>query len=232
MHRLLDASAAEKHLGACDPVMARIVAAIGPIELREDSANPFRSLARSIVFQQLSGKAAGTIFSRFVALFEDSATGAPMLARSDPEWTPVEGAFPLPEAVLARSDEELRGVGLSRQKVASLRSLSEHFASGELGSEQFEHWDDEEIIAHLCRVRGIGRWTAEMFLIFHLRRPDVLPVNDVGVNRAIKTQYGLAEVPVADEIRRIGEPWRPFASAACWYLWRTEDLRLPVDVSE
>jgi len=209
--------------------MARIVGEIGLVQLREDSANPFRSLARSIVYQQLSGKAAGTIFGRFVALFGAAGEFDTALRRSDPAWTPLDGTFPAPEAVLARTDEELRGAGLSRQKVASLRSLAEHFASGELGSEAFEHWDDEEIITHLTRVRGIGRWTAEMFLMFHLRRPDVLPVNDVGINRAIKTQYGLAELPKPAEVLQIGEAWRPFATAACWYLWRTEDVQLPAE---
>ncbi len=229
VHRQLDPEAAARHLTARDPVMARIVERVGPVELREDSANPFRSLARSIVYQQLSGKAAGTIFGRFVALFEGAGGFDPALRRSDPAWAPLDGEFPAPEAVLARSAEELRAAGLSRQKIASLRSLAEHFGSGELGSEAFEHWDDEEIIAHLTRVRGIGRWTAEMFLMFHLRRPDVLPVNDAGINRAIKTQYGLAELPKPAEVLQIGEPWRPFATAACWYLWRTEDVQLPVE---
>ena len=228
MNRRLDAEAAEKHLLEADSVMARIVAAVGPVQLREDSANPFRSLSRSIIFQQLSGKAAGTIFGRFVALFEAGGDFDPAVRRSDPAWQPpMDGAFPRPELVLARTDEELRSAGLSRQKIASLRSLAEHFASGELGTEVFEHWEDEEIIVHLTRVRGIGRWTAEMFLMFHLRRPDVLPVNDVGINRAIKTQYALAELPRPEEVRAIGAPWRPFATAACWYLWRTEDVRLP-----
>jgi len=228
MNRILDPDTAIAHLRSSDPVMDRIIAAVGPFAMREDSEDSFRSLARSIAYQQLSGKAAGTIFGRFIALFEPEQTFDAGVTRTDPAWTPVERAFPKPEAVLARSDEELRGVGLSRQKVASLRSLAEHFASGELGNEQFDHWDDEEIIAHLTRVRGIGRWSAEMFLMFHLRRPDVLPVNDVGINRAIKTQYGLEALPGPDEVRAIGAPWRPFATAACWYLWRTEDTKLPV----
>lgn len=229
MHHRLDAEAAEKHLLHADPVMARIVAKIGAVELREDSADAFRSLARSIIYQQLSGKAAGTIFGRFVALFEGEGPSDQSLSRSDPAWQPLEGGFPRPELVLARSDEQLRAAGLSRQKVASLRSLAEHFASGELGTEAFELWEDEEIVAHLTRVRGIGRWTAEMFLMFHLRRPDVLPVNDVGINRAIKTQYSLLDLPAPDQVREIGAPWRPFATAACWYLWHSEDVRLPVD---
>ena len=220
----INEQAALAHLAANDPVMARIIARAGPFELRADSSNPFASLARSIIFQQLSGKAAGTIFGRFVALFQDG--GAEGLS-STPGWDPFRQPFPEPARVLALEDEPLRTVGLSRQKVASIRSLAEHFASGELGSEQFDSWTDEEIITHLTRVRGVGRWTAEMFLMFHLRRPDVLPVNDVGINRAIMRQYGLAAMPLADEVRRIGEAWRPWASVACWYLWRSEDVNPP-----
>lgn len=213
-----DEAAALGHLAAVDPVMARIIAETGAFALRADSANPFASLARSIIFQQLSGKAAGTIFGRFVALFDAPAGGD---ARGGPDWDPLRQPFPEPARVLALDDETLRSVGLSRQKVAAVRSLAEHFASGELGSEQFDSWDDEEIITHLTRVRGVGRWTAEMFLMFHLRRPDVLPVNDVGINRAIMREYGLPAMPLPEEVRRVGEGWHPWASVACWYLWRS-----------
>jgi 3-methyladenine DNA glycosylase/8-oxoguanine DNA glycosylase len=226
--RHIDAALALEHLHAADPVMSSLINRAGAFEMRPDNEDPFRSLARSIVFQQLSGKAAGTIFSRLVALFDAESSVDPLVRRTDPEWTPLTRPFPQPAEVLARTDEELRGVGLSRQKVASLRSLAEHFASGELGSEQFDSWDDEEIITHLTRVRGIGRWSAEMFLMFHLHRPDVLPVNDVGINRALMKLYGLEALPKPDDVRRIGEPWRPFATVACWYLWRSEDVALPV----
>lgn len=225
-HTFVDAEAIA-HLRERDPVMRRIIDAIGEFQLRVDPEDPYRSLSRAIIYQQLSGKAAGTIYGRFVALFDEASGFDPALRRTDPSWTPVDHMFPHPRQVLERTDEELRAVGLSRQKIASLRSLSEHFASGELGSEAFDHWEDEEIIAHLTRVRGIGRWTAEMFLMFHLRRPDVLPVNDIGINRAIMRQYGLAAMPKPDDVRRVGEPWRPFATVACWYLWRTEDVQLP-----
>lgn len=205
--------------------MGRIIETAGPFAMRPDAEDPFRLLARAIIFQQLSGKAAGTIYDRFVALFAlDGASGT--VRRTDPAWSPLEQAFPSPAAVLGMDDERMRGAGLSRQKAASIRSLAEHFASGELGSEQFDLWADEEIITHLTRVRGIGRWTAEMFLMFHLHRPDVLPVNDVGINRAIMKQYGLAAMPSPDEVRTAGAPWRPWATVACWYLWRSEDVRL------
>ena len=216
------------HLTAADPTMARILAAIGPYAMRADAEDPFRSLARAIIFQQLSGKAAGTIYQRFVALFAEDTGDGRSLSRSDPDWSPTEGPFPLPAQVLAKDDETLRSAGLSRNKALSLRSLAEHFVSGELGAEAFEEWEDEEIITHLTRVRGIGRWTAEMFLMFHLRRPDVLPVNDVGINRAIMRQYGLEAMPKPEDVQRIGACWRPYASVACWYLWRTEDVQLLV----
>ena len=221
--REIDDARAIAHLVAADPVMARIIAEGGPFELRADASNPFASLARSVIFQQLSGKAAGTIFGRFVALFQPPESAA----TRTPDWSLLLPQFPEPERVLAVDDEALRSVGLSRQKVASIRSLAEHFASGELGSEQFDSWADEEIIVHLTRVRGVGRWTAEMFLMFHLRRPDVLPVNDVGINRAIMRLYGLEAMPQPDDVRRIGAAWRPWASVACWYLWRSEDVKPP-----
>lgn len=228
IHTFEDAEAIA-HLTAVDPVMARIIAAVGAFEMRADDEDAFRSLARAIVFQQLSGKAAGTIFGRFVALFSDAVASDSDVRRTDPAWAPMRDGFPTPAAVLEMSEEVMRGAGLSRQKAASLRSLAEHFVSGELGNEQFDQWEDEEIIAHLTRVRGIGRWTAEMFLMFHLRRPDVLPVNDVGINRGIMRQYGLEAMPKPDEVKRVGEVWRPFATAACWYLWRTEDVKLAVE---
>ena len=122
-------------------------------------------------------------------------------------------------------DEELRGVGLSRQKMLSVRSIAEHFGSGALSLDNFDYWDDEEVIAHLTQVRGVGRWTAEMFLMFHLGRPDVLPVNDVGINRAMMKQYGLAAMPKPPEVLQVGAAWRPWATVACWYLWRSEDVK-------
>lgn len=191
-----------------DQVMARLIAEVGPFQGWPPSANPFRALSRSIIFQQLSGAAAGTIFRRFIGI-----------------WGLEDEQFPDPAQVLAESDEVLRGVGLSRQKMASVRSIAEHFGSGELSLENFEAWTDEEIIAHLTQVRGVGRWTAEMFLMFHLGRPDVLPVNDVGINRAMMKLYGLEALPKPPDVLRIGEAWRPWATVACWYLWRSEDQR-------
>lgn len=226
--RTIDAPAAVAHLHRADPVISRIIHEVGPFAMRPDGDDPFRSLARAIIFQQLSGKAAGTIYARFVALFEGGAGELALLRRSDPDWLPLKEPFPEPAAVLALTDEQMRSAGLSRQKTAALRSLAEHFVSGELGTEAFATLPDEQVIERLTRVRGIGRWTAEMFLMFHLRRADVLPVNDIGINRAIMRHYGLEAMPKPDQVRAIGEPWRPWATVACWYLWRSEDVRLPV----
>ena len=203
-----DPAEAEAHLRISDPVIGALIATHGPVDMRDGGADPFQALARSIVFQQLSGKAAATIFGRLVALFE--------LAPGQ--------EFPEPAVVLAASDEAIRGAGLSRQKMAAVRSLAEHFATGELGSEAFASLSDDEVLERVTKVRGIGRWTAEMFLMFHLRHPDVLPTNDVGINRAIKTLYGLEAPPKPEEVLRIGAAWRPWASVACWYLWRSEDV--------
>jgi 3-methyladenine DNA glycosylase/8-oxoguanine DNA glycosylase len=208
LNRTIQPAKAVKHLQANDPVMALVIRSVGPFQGWPPSDNPFRALSRSIIFQQLSGAAAGTIYRRFIAL-----------------WGLEDEAFPQPAQILAAGDDQLRGVGLSRQKMASVRSLAEHFGSGELSWEHFSKWDDEEIIAHLTQVRGVGRWTAEMFLMFHLGRPDVLPVNDVGVNRAIMKQYGLEAMPKAPDVLRVGEAWRPWATVACWYLWRSEDVK-------
>lgn len=225
MFGVIEPAFAIAHLRAADPVMAAVIDGAGPFAMREDAtADPFKALVRSIVFQQLSGKAAGTIFGRFVAI----ALGADpeeVRARSGAAGT-GEG-FPSPADVLALPDEAMRAAGLSRQKMASVRSLAEHFATGDLGSQAFATLDDDAVKARLVEVRGIGPWTAEMFLIFHLQRADILPVNDAGINRAIMRQYGLEALPKPADVLRIGAPWRPHASVACWYLWRSEDTRAP-----
>lgn len=221
----IDPELATAYLRAADPVMARILEAAPEFGLRKDGDDPFRSLARAIIFQQLSGKAAGTIYRRFLGLFDADPEKAAV--RSLPGWSPLTEPFPEPGRVLALDDQAMRAAGLSRQKAAALRNLAEHFAAGSLGEQAFAELEDEDVIARLTAVRGVGRWTAEMFLLFHLRRADVLPVNDVGINRAIMRQYGLPAMPKPDDVRRIGQAWRPWASVACWYLWRSEDVRLP-----
>ena len=204
-----DREAAVAHLQAADPVLARIIDAVGPFTL-EPRDGSFRSLARAIFFQQLAGPAARAILNRVLAA----------LATDDQR-------FFTPQQLLAASDEQLRAAGLSRQKLGYLRDLSEKFASGELSEGEFTSLDDEEVIHRTTSVKGIGRWTAEMFLIFSLGRPDVLPVDDLGVRRGFQIAYGLAELPKPEQMRRIAEPWRPYRSVGTWYMWRSLGVTLP-----
>src|SRR6266851_4349830 len=162
-------------------------------------------LGGAIVSQQLSTKAAATIFGRFVALFDD-------------------GHVPGAEAVAAVGDDRLRQVGLSGQKVGYLRDLCARISDGRLRLEELDRLSDEDVIERLTAVRGFGRWTAEMFLMFRLHRPDVLPVGDLGIIKAVQKLYGLRKIPDAKRIQKIGEAWRPYRSVASWYLWKT--LRL------
>jgi len=182
-------------------VMARIIQAVGPVQLAVRKPT-FETLARSITFQQLSGKAAGTIFSRLRQLVGPRFTGA---------------------AFLKLTPEELRACGLSRQKIASLSDLAERVARREINFRKLPAMPDEEIIAHLSQVRGVGVWTAQMFLIFALERPDVMPAGDLGIRNAIRKAYGLTGIPKPTEVAVFAEKWRPYCSIASWYLWRSLD---------
>jgi DNA-3-methyladenine glycosylase II len=193
-------------LVAVDPAMQRIVKAAGPVTFRPPSPDYFNALARSIVFQQLAGKAALAIHNRFAALF---------------------GGSPTARAVLEAEDAALRGCGLSFNKVAAIRDLALKTSDGTLPLGRIEELGDEEIIAHLTTVRGIGRWTAEMFLIFQLHRPDVWPVDDFAVAKGYAILHRLAEAPKPRELLRLGEIYRPVRSAAAWYCWRATDTTLP-----
>ena len=199
--------AAMKHLLSADPVLGALVEAQGPLtdeqRRRGRPAEAYGALLRSIVGQQLSTKAARTIFERLIGLYG--------------------GQAPAPEQIVATDAEELRGVGLSRAKAAYLRSLAEHVIDGELELDRLDELPDEEVIAQLTAVKGLGPWTAHMFLIFHLRRPDVLPVGDLGVRRAVQLAYGMEDLPPAAELERIAERWRPYRSLASLYLWRSLD---------
>ena len=206
-----DPAAAVAHLRAADPVLAGIVDAVGPLAL-EPRDGSFRSLARAIFFQQLAGPAARAIMNRALAA----------LGTDEERWY-------RPEQLLATTDEQLRAAGLSRQKLTYLRDLAEKFASGQLREDEFHGLDDEEVIQRVSTVKGIGRWTGEMFLIFSLGRPDVLPVDDLGVRRGMQIAYGLAGLPTPDEMRQIAEPWRPYRSAGTWYMWRSLGVALPED---
>ncbi len=204
-----DADAAVAHLRGVDPVLARIIDSVGPFTL-EPREGTFRMLSRAIFFQQLAGPAARAILGRVLG----------SLGVDEEGWY-------LPEQFLSATDEQLRAAGLSRQKLAYLRDLAEKFASGELREDGFNELDDEEVIRRVSTVKGIGRWTGEMFLIFSLGRPDVLPVDDLGVRRGMQIAYGLPDLPKPDEMRRVAEPWRPYRSAGTWYMWRSLGVALP-----
>jgi DNA-3-methyladenine glycosylase II len=191
-----------RHLKLADPVLAGVIETVGPcrLQLRTEGSH-FEALARSIVFQQLSGKAASTIYGRFAGLFP--------------------AGVPTPKAVLAASEESLRAAGLSRQKTAYLRDLSLKVSSGELPLDEVESMNDGDLISHLVQVKGIGRWTAQMFLMFRLGRPDVLPELDLGIQNAIRCAYRMRKRPTPKQVKRIGAKWSPHSSVACWYLWRS-----------
>lgn len=190
-------------------MLATVIRAHGPCGLAAaQRADHFSALVRAIVFQQLSTKAASTIYGRLTGL--------------------MPGGTPTPQALVVITDEQLREAGISRQKGAYLRDLCARVLSGALDLEALESMPDEEVIAALVQVKGIGRWSAEMFLMFRLHRPDVLPVSDLGIINAIRKVYGLRKKPSPDRIRRIGDAWRPYRSVASWYLWRSLD-NVPVE---
>jgi len=197
------------HLKKVDPVMLELIEKVGSctLEPRAEGTH-FDAIARSIVFQQLSGKAASTIHGRFEGLYG--------------------GRSPLPVELTVTSDEQLRAVGLSRGKSAYLKDLAARVVSGELSVETLHELSDEEIIAALTRVKGIGRWTAQMFLMFRLGRPDVLPDLDLGVQKAIQKAYRLRKLPTPERVRKIGAKWAPYRTVASWYLWRLLDTPTPV----
>lgn len=200
----LDAETAVKHLRRADPVMRAIIKAVGPVGLRPGSrGDNFTTIARAIVGQQLSSKAAETIWQRLLSLHPD-------------------GRRLRPEDVAAASDEAMRGAGLSGAKTLYLKDLAARVISGEVRLGRLSRMEDERIIAELVAVKGIGRWTVEMFLIFKLGRPDVWPVDDLGIRNAVRRFYGVD--PTKDNMQRVAEPWRPWRSVASWYLWRSLSL--------
>jgi DNA-3-methyladenine glycosylase II len=194
-------------LRAADEVMARLIDEHGAL-VREDLKNErpgdaYGALLRSIVGQQLSTKAARTIYGRMLELFD--------------------GHAPTPVQLLAANPDDIRAAGLSRPKINYLRDLAQHVLDGELELERLDELSDEEVIEQLTAVKGIGDWSAHMFLMFHLRRPDVLPVGDQGIRNAIKTQYRLRKLPDAKRMEKIARPWRPYRTLACLYLWSSLD---------
>jgi DNA-3-methyladenine glycosylase II len=195
-----------EHLRASDPVLARIIDEVGTLPRsragRPERDDHYGALVRSIVGQQLSVLAARAIYGRLIERFG--------------------GRPPTPQEILADDPEDLRAAaGLSRAKVGFLRSLAEHVLSGELELDKLDALCDDDVIAELVAVKGLGVWTSHMFLMFHLDRPDVLAVGDLGIRRAIERAYGLDELPLAAQMEAIAEPWRPFRTLACRYLWRS-----------
>jgi DNA-3-methyladenine glycosylase II len=195
-------------LAASDPVIGKLIDRYGSpdglIERRgRRPGDAYGALVRSIVGQQLSTRSARAIFGRLVGLFDDRT--------------------PTPRELLEADPETLRGVGLSRAKVAYLRDLAEHVEDGELDLDSIAELPDEEVATQLTQVNGLGPWSVQMFLIFHLGRPDVLPAGDLGIRRAVQAEYGLDDLPDAAELERIAEPWRPHRSLASLYLWRSLD---------
>ncbi|MBX5483582.1 MAG: DNA-3-methyladenine glycosylase 2 family protein [Myxococcaceae bacterium] len=202
----LDPKRAVRALRRADPKLARLIALAGPCRLSPTHYPPFRALFRSIVYQQLSGKAAATILGRVLALF-----------------APKE--FPDPEDVLRLDDAALRAAGLSRNKLLAVRDLAQKTLDGVVPDLQaLARMDDQEIIDRCDAVRGVGRWTVEMMLIFNLGRPDVLPVDDLGVRKGAQRVYGLRKLPDAKKLEKLAEPWRPWRSVGSWYMWRAAEL--------
>jgi DNA-3-methyladenine glycosylase II len=195
---------AARILAAADPVIARLLAETGPPRMPRPTESHFATLVRAVVYQQLAGRAAAAIHGRLIAAMDGDVQ---------------------PDRLLGLSDETLRAVGLSRAKVLSLRDLSAKALDGTvlLGSRQLSRESDDEIVARLSTVRGIGRWTAEMFLLFQLRRLDVWPTGDLGVRRGYGLAWGIP-TPTARELEPLGDPYRPYRSVVTWYCWRAAEL--------
>jgi DNA-3-methyladenine glycosylase II len=197
---VIDYAKARRLLARRDPVLRDLMRRYGACGLaKAQHTDPFKALVRAIISQQLSTRAAATIAARVEALFAND--------------------HPTPSLMAAIPDERLRACGLSTQKLTYVRDLCARILDGALPLDALDRMSDDEVIAALTEVKGIGRWTAEMFLMFRLHRPDVLPVGDLGIVKAVQKVYGLRKLPTAERLVRIGESWRPYRSVACWYLW-------------
>jgi DNA-3-methyladenine glycosylase II len=182
-----------------DPKLAKIIKQVGSYDINL-TKNSYKSLVEAIITQQLSGKAAESISNKFKKLF---------------------GKFPTPAEVLEMSDARLRSTGLSRMKIEYIKDLSKRIESAELKMTLLKKMPDDEVVLHLTQVKGIGRWTAEMFLIFSLGRPDVLPVGDLGLKKGIQRLYSMPDLPEEEEIEKLAEKWRPYRTVATWYIWKS-----------
>jgi DNA-3-methyladenine glycosylase II len=188
-----------KHLAVTDTRLAAIIKSVGEYEIKLRK-NPFRSLVEAIIYQQLAGSAADAIYKRFVKIY---------------------GRFPRPAQLLATKQAKLRAAGLSARKIEYLKDLAARVSDGRLNLIQLPKLPDEQVIEQLVQVKGIGRWTAEMFLIFCLGRPDVLPVDDLGLRKAMQKAYSLVELPSPENMRKIAQPWKPYCSVGTWYMWKS-----------
>ena len=194
-----------KHLSKTDPKLGRIIKRVGPCRLYAFAPrDPFEALCMSIASQQLSTKAADTIFRRFCDLFPNRK--------------------PTPDVVMTLTDEEIRRVGFSRPKVTFIKDLAAHVLDGRLDLKGLKKHPDDEVMRQLIAVKGIGRWTAEIFLMFRLGRPDIFPADDLGLMNAVQRAYGLRKRPDAKRLRNLGEAWKPYRSVAAWYLWQSLEL--------
>ena len=190
---------------AADAKLAAVIERVGPFRLRPRvDGTHFDAVCRSIIYQQLSGKAAATIHGRVMALYGNRA--------------------PTPDELAATGDEMLRGAGLSRQKLSYLKDLAARVSTGDVPIESLHELPDDAVIDALVRVKGVGRWTAQMFLMFRLGRPDVLPELDLGIQNAIRRAYGLRKRPLPARVTKIGGAWAPYRTVASWYLWRSLEL--------
>ena len=202
------AARAYRHLRHVDPVVGALIDEHGPFRPRP-GGDPYGSLVRTILFQQLAGPAARAIQRRWYALYGD------------------EARTPQPEEILGTSDEQFRGAGVSREKAGYLRDLAEHIVSGGLEFDPLDGMPDDAVVEALTTVRGIGEWSAHMFLMFQLGRPDVLPVGDLGVRNGMRVAYALDETPTPAQAREIGEPWTPYRTVGAWYMWRAVETVTP-----
>ena len=194
---------AVRHLTLVDPVLGAVIERVGAYRLKpRQEGSHFDHIARAIVYQQLSGKAAGTIYGRLVERF---------------------GGPPQPRAILATSESDMRACGLSRQKHGYLRDMADKALSRAVPFDTLHELEDAEVVAALARIKGVGTWTAQMFLIFRLGRPDVLPTTDLGIQKAVQRAYRLRKLPTPDRVAKVGARWTPWASVASWYLWRSLD---------
>ena len=194
---------AVRHLKKADPILCAIIERVGPYRMQYDEPR-FHSLAEAIVYQQLNGKAAYQIFKRLTDL-----AGEPLT----------------PEGILKLSEAQMRGVGLSKQKLSYLRDLAEKAHSGQVDFARLPDLPDDEVIKQLTQIKGIGVWTAHMFLMFALRRPDVLPTGDYGIQMAMRKHYRKRKLPKPKDMEKIAKAWAPYRSVACWYLWKSMDTK-------